>query len=32
MHAHKELAKNSAGALPGIVFTGCEALAAAPAH
>mgnify|MGYP003442775799 CR=1 FL=1 len=32
MHTQEELAKNSAGALPGIVFTGCEVLAAAPAQ
>jgi len=32
MQTQREFTKNSIGALPGIVFTGCEALAAAPAH
>ncbi|MGH8697384.1 MAG: amidohydrolase family protein, partial [Burkholderiales bacterium] len=32
MHIRTEVTKNTAGALPGIVFTGCEALAAAPAR
>ena len=32
MHTQGELTKTAAGASPGIVFTGCEALAAAPAQ
>ncbi|HSE01497.1 MAG TPA: amidohydrolase family protein [Burkholderiales bacterium] len=32
MHTLTELKPNKASALPGIVFTGCEALAAAPAR
>jgi len=32
MHTSREPTKIAAGALPGIVFTGCEALAAAPAQ
>lgn len=32
MHQHADLITSSAGASPGIVFTGCDALAAAPAR
>jgi aminocarboxymuconate-semialdehyde decarboxylase len=32
MHPQMELTKNSAGTLPGIVFTGCGAASAAPAQ
>jgi len=32
MHAQKEFTKDTAGTLPGIAFTGCELLSAAPAQ
>jgi len=32
MHAQKELIEDSAGTMPGIAFTGCELLSAAPAR
>ncbi len=32
MHTQKELIKDSAGTMPGIAFTGCELLSAAPAQ
>ena len=32
MHTHIQITNTNAGALPDIVFTGCEGLAAAPAQ
>jgi len=32
MHTHREFTKDTAGTMPGVVFTGCEPLGAAPAQ